>query len=242
MSFKFISISFLLFCTQIVTGQFQKIIKFDTSFTDHPDTSWHIDNIKLSLKATWGPYYDLGLNTLNFGGRLTLNFEEFGDIFIRTDLVVLNACTVCTDVTFYKNGIDSIKYEFMGRDTMSVLNPWTFNPDSIVFYSAETFFDMQTIYYEKTTLTDRIDFGDNIVIYPNPTFGLFNIEFNKLQWIEYSIIDDLGHVINQNSTNSIVNSNSNLINIDLGQCPKGIYFIKIKLSNGTEIIKKILKL
>jgi len=76
---------------------------------------------------------------------------------------------------------------------------------------------------------------NNINIYPNPTTGLINIDFEKNKSnLNLKLINALGQVILAKKYMS-----TNRINFDLG-APKGIYLLLLE-SDGEVITKKILK-
>lgn len=77
---------------------------------------------------------------------------------------------------------------------------------------------------------------NNIKIYPNPTQGLVNIEFNSVQkLVELLVYDGRGVLIFQ-----IQKNNSNQLNIDLTNVQLGIYMIQINSDHGTQF-KKLVK-
>lgn len=74
---------------------------------------------------------------------------------------------------------------------------------------------------------------ENILIYPNPTQDFVNFE-TKNSILSVSFYDVKGALI---KTNNSVNTNR----ISISNFSNGIYFAKIKLNNGTELMKKIVK-
>jgi uncharacterized protein (DUF2141 family) len=74
---------------------------------------------------------------------------------------------------------------------------------------------------------------DEIKIYPNPSIGLFYIDFDFD--FEFEILDITGQLIEQgNSTNSKTV-------IDLQTAPKGLYYIRIKTDNEARTIRLVLQ-
>ena len=62
------------------------------------------------------------------------------------------------------------------------------------------------------------EMGTDVVIYPNPSHGLFNINLGLGQW-QVSVYDIIGRKVFEGPCEG----NST---IDLGQCPQGLYFLK----------------
>lgn len=72
---------------------------------------------------------------------------------------------------------------------------------------------------------------NNIEIYPNPTNGIVNIKGDlKVKSVE--IANTVGQLLSIKSENQ---------QIDITSYPKGIYFVKINMENGKQIIKKVIK-
>lgn len=78
------------------------------------------------------------------------------------------------------------------------------------------------------------DFTFNI--YPNPTNGKFNIDFEESSVQQITVTDALGKIVLENKTDA----NSTNACLDLSEYPSGVYFIKINAGEKT-IMKKIVK-
>jgi len=87
-------------------------------------------------------------------------------------------------------------------------------------------------------IVDKIDLK-NLKIYPNPTKGLLNIEFNGINQNETEIIifDTVGRIIKQINFKNVKPVFGEVINLQ--QIKSGIYFISI-INGGKKIIKKII--
>lgn len=77
-------------------------------------------------------------------------------------------------------------------------------------------------------------------IYPNPTKGKFYIEWEK----EISSLISMVEVL---STSAIIQanrieSNQNMLNIDLTSKQSGIYFVRFTFTDGSIVSKKVIKL
>jgi polyhydroxybutyrate depolymerase len=76
---------------------------------------------------------------------------------------------------------------------------------------------------------------NDILIYPNPTYGLLSIKSETSKKIE--IINELGQQVYY--VYSDVHTSSNII--DISHLPRGVYFLKIN-NNNSLVYKKIVKL
>ena len=78
--------------------------------------------------------------------------------------------------------------------------------------------------------------NNNIHIYPNPSSGIFNIEFNETLAQKVTVYDAIGKVVYENMTDT----NSTNVRIDISEFTTGMYFVKINAREKV-IIKKIIK-
>jgi len=97
-----------------------------------------------------------------------------------------------------------------------------------------------TAYFSFTYVSSILNINNsNLVIYPNPTRGLLNIEFDLIGSKEatLSLVNILGDVV---YTESIDNETIKYSNkLDLSNYSNGIYFVKLKKENGV-ITKKVI--
>ncbi len=80
------------------------------------------------------------------------------------------------------------------------------------------------------------DILNKIDIYPNPSTGIFNIHNSQNKNIDLNVFDITGKLIKKES-----NLSDNLIELNLSNIAKGIYFIKLNIDNITTTKKIILK-
>ncbi|QTE21506.1 zinc-dependent metalloprotease [Polaribacter cellanae] len=73
-----------------------------------------------------------------------------------------------------------------------------------------------------------------VKLYPNPTNGIVKIS-SKETIINYSVLNTINRIV---ATRDL---NSNNFEIDIRNLLKGVYFIKLKFTNGEMITKKIIK-
>ncbi len=97
-----------------------------------------------------------------------------------------------------------------------------------------------TLYFviEYATLLSKEDskFENEINLYPNPVLDYLTIEINELALRNIAILNSLGQEIKVIDTKQ----NPKLVNINLSELNKGIYFVKITSTDNQIIIKKII--
>jgi len=73
---------------------------------------------------------------------------------------------------------------------------------------------------------------ENTVIYPNPSSGMFRVDFAEVGNYDYMVTTITGQVVVD-----ITNSSNRSITIDLSNQPNGVYFLKLRNASDTEVIK-----
>ena len=74
--------------------------------------------------------------------------------------------------------------------------------------------------------------GIELIIYPNPSSGLFNIQFNSDERdVELHVTNILGNKVHSSSLNT---KEQNNIRLDLSNYPQGIYNLTFKNNHGTK--------
>ena len=89
-----------------------------------------------------------------------------------------------------------------------------------------------------STNISQIDL-ENLLLYPNPTNGKVNIEFNSYtsEDVSYSVINLIGEKVFEGNFSSVVGNN--ILTIDISQFPNAIYTLKL-ISSNTTINKQII--
>jgi len=100
------------------------------------------------------------------------------------------------------------------------------------------FIDDIAIYNCANALSVKnVDFlNDNVIIYPNPSSGIFNIKMKNLADFKFDIYDISGKEIM-----SKTNTSQNNTMLDLSKYAKGLYFIKITTDLGSTTKNLIVK-
>jgi|SRR5690606_26859916 len=83
-------------------------------------------------------------------------------------------------------------------------------------------------------------YEEMIQVYPNPTRGKFYIEWEKEVTSLISMVEVLSAsaIIQANR----IESNQNILNVDLTSKQSGIYFIRFTFTDGSIVSKKVIKL
>ncbi len=73
----------------------------------------------------------------------------------------------------------------------------------------------------------------SVTLYPNPAIGVTHIEWSGLEITSLQLIDMTGQIVSTTVINSITS------NFELNQEKAGEYFVKMNLSNGGSVVKKV---
>jgi len=132
--------------------------------------------------------------------------------------------------------------ETWGHGTATVLRSFSFTKGPIADHqtpAADTKFTGISLDWVPTGLglSDNVSPNTKVVIYPNPTNGIFNIDFkNEINNIRVSNM--LGQVLlDEKVTDSAVGTTKNL---DLSRFGNGIYIINVSNNEGTSNYKVVL--
>ena len=92
--------------------------------------------------------------------------------------------------------------------------------------------DTATFTFDVNQISVDEDFmNGTLSIYPNPTRGLFNVEFATMasEEVEISIVNMVGQVISRDlvTVNGVYQNQ-----FDLSEAPSGVYFISFKMDEG----------
>jgi len=90
---------------------------------------------------------------------------------------------------------------------------------------------------DSVSSTKNIDFDDWITVYPNPSTGLVHIENISSEKIDdVKVYTPVGKIV----AHYTIHSKADYNNLDMRNLSKGVYFLKIKMSNSIHLIKKII--
>lgn len=87
----------------------------------------------------------------------------------------------------------------------------------------------QIVTFQETQSVDEAE-NQECKVYPNPSSGQFNVNLGEGQW-NVEVYDLMGRKVYED-----LHEGQNVL--DLGQCPKGLYFLKAA-SDGHEVTTKL---
>lgn len=92
---------------------------------------------------------------------------------------------------------------------------------------------------EQTTKVEIIDNSDDVMVYPNPSSGLVNINLKNIDEIkedlDFSVTNTMGKILYQEK----MDPGENQRTFDLSHLPRGMYFIRIQ-NSAYSALKKVL--
>ncbi|MEO6166486.1 MAG: T9SS type A sorting domain-containing protein, partial [Chitinophagales bacterium] len=79
--------------------------------------------------------------------------------------------------------------------------------------------------------------GESILVYPNPSNNLFNIQVvaDEVSFADYSIFDNVGRLVAKQEVG--LSPGINNIEVDLYNNPNGIYFLQLQFQNKVHRVK-----
>ncbi|MCD4790994.1 MAG: PKD domain-containing protein, partial [Bacteroidales bacterium] len=84
---------------------------------------------------------------------------------------------------------------------------------------------------------DFVQLGINI--FPNPSNGRLTVKFNNnIGQIQITVLNILNEVLFESSTETV---NGNIVNFDLSNYAKGVYFVRIKTANSEQVRKIVIR-
>lgn len=125
--------------------------------------------------------------------------------------------------------------------TGTALTTYTFTKGAVVDHQTPantTNFTGVTLNWQPSTTTgldEATSQNPEITVYPNPTNGIFNVDFNNAQYIR--VINTLGTLVYEEKINDITPGTKS---IDLSNFANGIYMITVSNENGASNHKVIL--
>jgi hypothetical protein len=191
--------------------------------------------------STTGIYYD------------TLNASNFCDSIVYTDLTVSQPCVPSISTNPFDGKICIGDNALITASTGFVSYSWdngmsgqviTVSPTTDQLYTLTTVdvngcsADNSVMIYVDSCNTDISELSSRFSIYPNPSSGIVNIEFNNFDnnINQISVLNVLGEeifIFNDLSNSEIFKT------VDFDSYAKGVYLIKIKTDVG-EINKKLI--
>ena len=211
--------------TTNLTGNYANNVKaylvsqcYNLSNVTNPEISFAM---KFDLENNWDIVYvqystDFGANWSVLG---TMGANWYNSD--RTPETTGNDCNNCPGAQWTGTNTTLTTYSY----PLNTLNSETNIIFRIVFHSDEC--------VNNGTLSNQDFELDNVVIYPNPSNGIFNISYGNAKISSIEVFDLTGKII---VSKKEIQENS----IDLSNTQTGIYFVKIATDNQTTV-KRIIK-
>ncbi len=143
---------------------------------------------------------------------------------------------VVRSIGAYKSGDELIaEIPYDGSNSYDYFDNTYELDQGVVYYSVNCIYirgeeQCESEYWDVLiNITDVEENTTSIIVYPNPTNGLLNINANGLQHI--TITNLLGQIVYDQ------NADADFITIDMNQYGNGVYMIRIETENGTSLKK-----
>ena len=226
--------------TTNLTGNYPDNIKsylvsqcYNLSNVTNPQISFAM---KYDLELNWDIVYveystDFGANW-SVLGQMGPNWYNSD----RTQATAGNDCYNCPGAQWTGTNVSLTTYSY----PLNALNTETNIIFRIVFHSDEAE-NLRGVNVDdfviSGTLSNQNFEMNNIVVYPNPSKGIFNISLGNIQPTAIDVYDLTGKVI---LSKSAIQSSNIETSIDLSNAATGIYFVKITAENQSTV-KRIIK-
>lgn len=193
-------------------------------------------DMKFDLEANWDVVY-VEYST-NFGANWTVLGEQGPTWYNsnRTEATAGNDCYNCPGAQWTGTDTTLKTYTY----PLNALNSQTNVIFRIVFHSDESANQLGVNidnFVITGTLSNQNFELQNIVLYPNPSKGIFNIALGNIQPTAIDVYDLTGKIILSKKDIQISNVEASL---NLSNAATGIYFVKITADNQS-IVKRIIK-
>lgn len=116
--------------------------------------------------------------------------------------------------------------------------PFTKGTASVSLTPTSTNFNSVTLTWQAPLATDSFTKSPEAIVYPNPSKGVFNIDF-KSDVNNIKVVDILGKVIYNEDIKETTALTTK--NIDMSRFNNGIYLVRVSNDNGTSTYKVLLE-
>lgn len=188
-----------------------------------------------------GSSYTFGSQILNTAGTYTdtLGAASGCDSIVTLTLAVVspNAATVVAGDTIYALGLGAYQWIDCATGTaIAGANAVSFTPvvngTYAVIVTDAGCSDTSSCSAIVLSLEELNLFSNPIAVYPNPANDVLNIEIHSGEINAVEIFDITGALVK-----SISNTNGNLVKINTGEIPSGMYFVRVKSGNEISVMK-----
>ena len=192
--------------------------------------------MKYDIEQNWDILY-VEYST-NFGDSWTV-LGEMGPNWYNSDRTPATTGTDCNNCPGAQwTGLNTTLTTY--TYPLNALNSQTNVIFRIVFHSDQSVNDLGVNiddFVINGTLSNQNFELDNILVYPNPSKGIFNITFGNIQPTTIDVYDLSGKIILSKKDIQVSNIETS---IDLSNASQGIYFVKIT-ANNQSTVKRIIK-
>ena len=210
---------------------------YNLSSISNPEISF---NMKYDLENNWDIVY-VEYST-NFGANWqVLGFNDMANwtnwyTSDRTQLTNGNDCFNCPGAQWTGTNTTLTNYSY----PLNALNNETHIIFRIVFHSDQAVNELGVNiddFVVNGTLSTKHFINDEILVYPNPSQGIYTLSLRNVEPVSITIYDVSGKTI---STIHQIKTIDNKATLDLSKVSKGIYFLVIQTQEGI-VSKRIVK-
>lgn len=203
--------------SNVVNPQISFAMKFDL------EQNWDVVYVQYSTNfgATWSVLGTMGAGWYNSN---------------RTQATTGNDCFNCPGAQWTGTNTTLTTYTY----PLNALNSQTNVIFRIVFHSDDSANQLGVNiddFVINGTLSNQNFELQNIVLYPNPSKGIFNIALGTIEPTEIDVYDLTGKIVWSKKDFAIINEE---VSLDLSSVAQGIYFVKISADNQSTV-KRIIK-
>lgn len=226
--------------------------KFCTNFTDQSTnnpTSWEwifpggtpsssTDQNPTNICYNEPGVYDVTLITTNANGSDTLTLHDYITVYPTPPIPIITQngyALTSSQADFYQWQLNTVDIPGATNQSYEVLQTGFY---TVVISDSNGCVNSTTLYVEITGIDEVSDAG--VSVYPNPSDGIFTISFgNTIPATEVTlqVTDAIGRSVYFQTTEQELQSQ--ILQMDLHQLPRGVYFLTIR-SSGFPMMKKII--
>ena len=212
--------------------------------------SYNLTGLTANTSYTFRAFATTASGT-TYGNELTFTTQQHQDdnCLAPTNVQASNITNTTADISWTQQGdVTSwdVNYKVAGATSWNSSTTST-NPYTITGLTESTTYEVQVIAHctngatsepSATITLTTVGINDyelnNVVVYPNPTNGMVQIQHSEFLIQNVEVYDAYGKMLN------VVNVNDNSATIDLSDYASGTYFVKIVTENGV-VTKRVVK-
>ena len=143
---------------------------------------------------------------------------------------------IAADAFFSNTDLDMLDYGTIGMPKVVVLGKNTHtiyynkNDNKITQIGVENAITLAL--NSSTVIDEHTENNLNLTVYPNPTIGAINVEYNSQNPVQFHVINMLGQNVLSQNTNNTKNTT-----IDVSSLAKGLYFLHMNTDSKKTSLK-----